>query len=75
MRRLLAPALATAILLAAGCGSGSGDATLSVYPTATTVAASPQTGISFRGVAADGLGDLKVTDGLLEVIEAARKLV
>ena len=29
----------------------------------------------FRWLAPDGLGALKVTDGLLEVIEAARKLV
>ncbi len=60
MKRRLAPALAAA-LLAAGCGSGSGGATVSVYPTASTVAASPQTGITFRGVAADALDDVKVT--------------
>ena len=29
----------------------------------------------FKWLAPDGLGDLKVTGGLLEVIEAARKLV
>jgi hypothetical protein len=54
-------AVALLALLAAGCGSGAGDATVSVYPGATTVAASPHTGITIRGAAADDLDGLKVT--------------
>jgi hypothetical protein len=54
-------ALAAGGLAAAWLLSGDGKAEASVYPAARTLAASPTTGITFRGVGADALDDVTVT--------------
>ena len=53
--------VAVAVIAAVVASLGGSDRDVSVFPGPTTLAASPETGITLRGVGGDGVGDVEVT--------------